>query len=70
MTHPLSFAGISIFSPEISSFCYVEKSKDKFHFNTILLNIIESLEIVLINMIAILMMPAKFATPGLLKIKL
>ena len=33
-------------------------------------NFFESLKVVLINMVAILMMPAKLATVGLLKIKI
>ena len=35
--------------------------------NIILLTFIESLYVILMNMIVMLMMPAKFATPGLLK---
>ena len=31
MTHPLSSAGISIFSTEISNFCYIKKYRYRFH---------------------------------------
>ena len=34
VTHPLSSADISIFSPEISKFCYIKKCRYRFHFNT------------------------------------
>ena len=34
VTHPLISADISIFSPEISNFCYTKKEKYIFHFNT------------------------------------
>ena len=70
MTHPLSSADISIFSPEISKFCYIKKCSYRLHFNAeflILLTFLESLKIYLINMVIILMMSAKMATPGLLK---
>ena len=33
MTHPLSSADICIFSPEISSFCYIKKYRYRLHFN-------------------------------------
>ena len=54
VTHPMSSADISIFLSEFSKFWYISE--------------IESLWIVIINMIKILMMSAKKATPGLLKI--
>ena len=61
MTHPLSSADISIFSPEVRKiFLYQEIQ--------ILLTFLESLKIFLINLVIILMMSAKMATPGLLKI--
>ena len=73
VTHPLSSADISIFSPEISKFCYIKKYRYRFHLDTYfltLLTFLESLKIFLINMVKILMMSAKMATPGLLKIKI
>ena len=72
VTHPLSSADISIFSTEISKFCYIMEYRYRLHFDIyflILLTFIESLKIVLINMVTILMMSAKMATLGLLKIK-
>ena len=62
VTHSISFADMSIFSPEISNFCYIKKHICTFHFNTlflILLTFFESLKVVLINMVATLMMSAK-----------
>ena len=72
MAHLLSSVGISISSREISKFCYIKKFRYRLHFDTqflILLNFIESLKIVLINMVTMLMMSAKMATPGLRKTK-
>ena len=72
MTHPLSSVDIRIFSPEISKFCYINKYRYRLHFHTwflIILNFIESLKIVLIEMVTILMMPGKMAIPDLRKIK-
>ena len=72
MTHPLGSADISIFSPEIRKFCYIKKSTYILHFHTwflFSLTFLESLVIVLINMVTILMMSAKITTPGLLKIR-
>ena len=72
VTHPSSSADISIFSLEITIFCYIKKYRYGLHFDTwflILLIFIESLKIVLINMVTILMMSARMATPSLLKIK-
>ena len=69
--HPLSSADISFFSPEISKFCYIKKYRYRLHFGTqflIFLTFIESLSIFLIKLVIILMMSAKMATPGLLKI--
>ena len=71
VTHPLSSPD-SIFSPEISKFCYIKKYRYRLHVDTkfrIRLTFLESLKIVLISMVKILMMSAKMATPGLLKIK-
>ena len=72
MTGPVNSADISIFSPEISKFCHIKKSKHKLHFDTnflIVLTFIESLKIVLTKMVIILMMSVKIATPGYCKIK-
>ena len=58
---------------EICNFCYIKKYIYRLHFNTWFLNLLtlfESLKTVLINMVAILMMSAKLATPGLLKMKI
>ena len=71
VTHPLTSADISIFSPEISKFCYIKKYRYRLHLSTeflIILDFLESLKIYLINLVMILMMSAKMATPGLLKI--
>ena len=72
VTHPLSFADTSIFLLEISKFCYIKKYRYRFHLDTqflIPLTFLDSLRISLINMVTILMMSAKMATPGLLIIK-
>ena len=72
VTHPLSFADTNIFLLEISKFCYIKKYRNRFHLDTqflILLTFLDSLRISLINMVTILMMSAKMATPGLLIIK-
>ena len=71
VTHPLSSADISIFSPEISTFCYTKKYRYRLHFGTkflILLTFLESLKIFFNKLVIILMMLAKVATPGLIKI--
>ena len=73
MTHPLSSAEINIFSLKISKFCFIKKYRCRFHFDTWFLfffKFFESSKIVFINMITILMMSAKMATIGLLKMKL
>ena len=72
VTHPLSSADISNFSPEISKFCYIKKYRYRLYFDTeflFILTFLESLYIVITNMVKILMMSAKMATPALLKIK-
>ena len=64
-------ADVSNFSPEISKFCYIKKYMYRLHFGTKFLNILaflESLGIVLIKEVTSLMMSAKIATPGLLKL--
>ena len=71
VTHPMSRADTSNFSPEIIKFCYIKKYMYRLHFDTkflILLTFLESLKIVLIKRVTILMISAKMATPGLLKI--
>ena len=73
LTHPLRSADISIFLREISKLCYIKKYRYRFHLDTwflIILTFLESLRIVLINIVKVLMMSAKMATPGLLKIKI
>ena len=60
-----------IFSPEINNLRYIKKYTYRLHFNAkflILLTFFESLKVVLINVVAILMMSAKFATLGPLNI--
>ena len=66
----LEFCWLSIFSPKISKFCYIKKYTNRLEFDRwflISLTFLESLVIVLINMVPILMMSAKITTPGLLK---
>ena len=73
VTHPLSSADISNFSPEISKFCYIKKYRYRLYFDTeflFILTFLESLDIVITNMVKILMMSAKMATPALLKINI
>ena len=72
MTHTLSSADISILSPGISNFCYINKYRYRLHFNTyflILLTLFDSLKVVLINVDSILMTSPNLATLGFLKIK-
>ena len=72
VTHHLTAADISIFSPEIKKFYYMKKYRYRLHFNRkflILLTFPESLKIVLIKMVTILRMSAKMTTLGLLKMK-
>ena len=72
VTHPISPADISNFSPEISQVIYIKKYMYRLHFDSkflIVLTFLESLKIVLVKKITILMMPAKMGTSGLLKIK-
>ena len=69
---PLEFCWYKYVLPEINKFCYIKKYRYRFHLDTYfltLLTFLESLKIFLINMVKILMMSAKMATPGLLKIK-
>ena len=70
----LSSADISIFSSEISKFCHIRKYICKLYFGTYFisnsLNFFESLKTFLINMVTILMVPAKLATRSLLKIQI
>ena len=63
---------IGIFSLEIGNFCYLKKYRYRLYFNQrflILLIFFESLQVLLIKVVAILMISAKFATLGLLEIK-
>ena len=72
VTHTLSSADIILFSPEISKLCCIKKCRYRLHFHAwflILLKFLESLKIVLINLVTILMISAKMASPCLLKIK-
>ena len=64
----LNSAEIRIYSIELGNFCYIRKQR-KIAFLLILLTFIEFLKVVVINMTAILIMSAKFANPGVLKIK-
>ena len=72
VSNTLSSTDISIFSPKICKFCYIKKYRYRLYFDAsflILLTFPESLKIVSINMITILMMSAKMATPSFLKLK-
>ena len=55
------------------NFCYIKKDRQKLNFDTIFLYSLVFLfgffKVVLINMIAILMIPGKLTTPGLFEIK-
>ena len=68
MTHPVSSADISIFSPKFSKFSYIKKYRYRLHFSTQFLILLSFLKSFLINQVIILMMSKKMATPGLLKI--
>ena len=71
MTHHLSPADISIFSPEITNLCYIKKYRHKLDLDAeflILLLLFECLKVILINLVAILMMSANLLTLELLKI--
>ena len=72
VTYPLSFADISIFHRKSADFA-ISRNTDidciLIHNFLILLSFIESWKIVLVNMVIILMMSAKMATPGFRKIK-
>ena len=79
VTHPLSSVDMSIFSPKISKLCSIKKYRYRLHFDTILhFDIISNsfnffwvfTDHVLINMVTILMVSAKFPTLDPLKIKL
>ena len=72
VTDPMSSDGISIFSSEVSNFCYIKKCIYRLHFNTyilILLAFFELLKVIIINLVAILLVSAKLATLWVLKIK-
>ena len=71
VTHPLTSAYINTYSLEISKICYIKKDRYRLYFSTkflILLAFRESLKVFLINLVIILMISAKMATPGPLKI--
>ena len=70
VTHPMSPAGISNFSPEISKVFYIKKYMYRLHFDTkflVLCTFLESLKIVLIKQFKILIMSAKMTAQGILK---
>ena len=74
VTHPLRSAEISIFSTAVSKFSCIKKYRYRLHFDTWLLTLLTFFEpflikIFLITMLRILMMSAKMATLGLLKIR-
>ena len=70
MTQPLNSADIRIFSPEINNFSTLRNTDiDCILVNNFSFNFFEPLKVVLINMVAILMMPVKLANLGLLKVK-
>ena len=72
VTYPLSSADIGIFHRKSTNFA-ISKNTDidciLIHNFLILLSFTESWKIFLINMVIVLMMPAKMANPGFLKIK-
>ena len=73
VTRLVSSADFIIFSTELGKLCYIKKYRHRLDFYTqllILLICIESFKVVLINMVTILMMSEKMATPGVRKIKL
>ena len=70
VTHHFSSADLSIFSQEISNFCYIKKRWRRFRFNSKFLILLTLVKVFLINMFAILMMSEKLAALGLLKVKL
>ena len=68
MTHPLSSAIIIFYQKSVNF--VISRNTDRFHLDRqflILLTFLESLSIILINMVTILMMSAKMATLSLLK---
>ena len=72
LTHLLVFADISVFLPKTSKFCYIKKYRHRLHIDKQLLiplTYFEFLKIALIKMVQLLMMSAKMATLGFLKIK-
>ena len=68
-TQPLSCADINIFSSQINKFCYTRNTDTDFISRQFPNLFFESLKAVLISMITTLMILAKIATPGFLKIK-
>ena len=68
-----SSADINIFSSEISKISYIKKYRYRLYLDTKapnLLTFFESLKIAFIKIVVNLMIPAKIATLGLLKIKI
>ena len=68
----LEFCWHQHFLSEIRNFCFIKKYRKKLHFKAlllILLTLLEFLKVLLIKIVDILMMSAKFATLDLLKIK-
>ena len=68
----LGSADIGSFSPEISKFGYIKKYRYRFYSDLLFitfLNFLESLKILLINMVTVLIMSAKMVVPDLLKTK-
>ena len=76
VTHPLSSADISNFSPEISKFCYIKKYMYRVHFDTKLLLIQNSFNFSWVYKDCFNKKSfnfgdvSKMATPGLFKIKI
>ena len=72
VTHSLSSAEISIFQWKSRTFA-ISRNKDKVFYLykkiSILLIFFEFVKVILINMVAILILPAKLVTLGILKIK-
>ena len=70
LVHPLISADINIFWPKISNFSYIRNFRYRLHFNEKyldLLTFLESLRVILVNVIELLIMSAKVTTLDLLK---
>ena len=67
MTPLLILADIIIFSPKNNNFCYVRKYRQKLHVDTFFLILLTFITLVaLIDVIAIWIMSAELATPGVI----